>query len=305
MKKNIVIWGYGYEGLYASELFFSDDRYDFLGFADNNIYLQGFFTYGFPIRNMEQLKELDRKTGGVSVVIASNSYIEIIKQCVENEIDIEGVFLNRVVVKYSELARFENLSSKNRVVLFAGDIGDDVNIHNDCLYGLSISKWDKKHIYHDITKKYPLPDDSVDLYISENVFEFIDPQKYTETINEIYRVLKPGCSLRISMPDYNSPFMKRRAMTDENGKVLYDARENVMIKYGKNGLKGGMLFFSTYEKLKPILNNTEFSKFHWMRYFLEDGRQVRKDIDLDKGYLWRNDPKYNLEDYNIVVDCIK
>ena len=303
--KNIVIWGYCFEGLYLSEMIYSDNRYCFWGFVDNNPNMQGLYSYGQPIRNMKLLKELDDQIDNLSVIIASNDYIDIIKLFEKTKINIEGVYIKRRLVEYSSLARFNSLDLSQKVVLFAGDITDDININKKEVYGLSINKWDEKHIFHDITEEYPLPNNCIDSYISENVFEFIDEQLYEKILNEIYRILKVGGRLRISMPDYNSPFMKRRVLTNKIGEIVFDGREDAFMSLGENGIIGGTLFFSTVENLKFILEKSMFCKFDWLRYYLKDGTQIRKPIDMNNGYLWRNDKKYELEDYNIVVDCIK
>jgi predicted SAM-dependent methyltransferase len=53
----------------------------------------------------------------------------------------------------------------------------------------------------DFTKKWPLPDSRFDGIFSEHVFEHFDPEQGAHVLRECFRVLKPGASVRIVMPD--------------------------------------------------------------------------------------------------------
>lgn len=56
-------------------------------------------------------------------------------------------------------------------------------------------------IQHDLTTKLPHPDDSVDYIFSEHFFEHITRDQGLYLLKECRRVLKPGCTLRITTPD--------------------------------------------------------------------------------------------------------
>jgi len=79
--------------------------------------------------------------------------------------------------------------------------------------GLSLNESDSRHIQHNVTEPLPFPDDCVDVYQSEDVFEHIDPGKLPSVINEIYRVLKPGGLFRLSLPDYRCNILRERSFT--------------------------------------------------------------------------------------------
>lgn len=304
IMKNIVIFGYGYKGTILAKQIYRNCDYKFYGFADNSVYKQGNFAYDEPIRSMEMLKKLDNEVG-VSVIIASDEYYkEIIRQCEDNNIEIEGVFLNGRVKKYP-FASFESLDLTQNIKLYAGDIMDEIHLKDNNLYGLSITHQDDRHILHDITKPYPLPDNSIAAYEAECVLELIDPTKIIFAIDEIYRILKPGGCFRITVPDHYSPYLKRRAMRDAGGNILYDAGETYAVKYGKDGLTGGWTRFTTYDSFKEILEQTKFKNYDWLCFHTSDGELHKKFIDMTKGYNKRVKNETSEDEYNIVVDCYK
>ncbi|WP_082984335.1 class I SAM-dependent methyltransferase [Mycobacterium sp. 1465703.0] len=88
--------------------------------------------------------------------------------------------------------KFSDLSSLNFVKLYAGDIPGMPEYRSSKMVGLSLRKKDKWHIRHDVAKPLPIPDESVDNYQSEDVFEHIELERLPATISEIYRVLKKG-----------------------------------------------------------------------------------------------------------------
>ncbi|SHI16988.1 Predicted SAM-depedendent methyltransferase [Butyrivibrio fibrisolvens DSM 3071] len=298
---DIVIFGYGYYGTILAKRIKDDPRYNLIGFADNSKYKQGNYTYGHKIMSIKEVSDIK----GVSVIIASiQHYNEIIKECIEYNVRIEGVFLDNRIKKYP-WATFEKLDLSKDITLYAGDINDDVHLNNDNLFGLSITQNDDKHIAHDVTKPYPLPNACIASYESECVFELIGEENVLPALNEIYRILRPGGKLRLSVPDYYSPFLKNRAMTDKNGKILYDAGETYAIKYGKTGLIGGSIWYTNYDVLKEKIEKTKFKYVDWLCYHSMDGILHKKEIDLSKGYLHRVNNESSKDVYCIVVDLYK
>lgn len=302
--KNIIIFGYGYQGTGLAKKIYRDEKYNLLGFADNSIYKQGNYVYDAKILSMEELVELKKSTE-FSVIIACEAYYkDIITQCLDNDIDIEGVYLDGRIKSYP-FAEFKYLDLSSDIKLYAGDIADDVHLNDPNLYGLSITQHDDKHIFHDITTPYPLPDGCIASYEAECVLELINQDKLIFAINEIYRILKPGGYLRITVPDHYSPYLKRRAMRDKDGNVLYDAGETSLVKYGKNGIEGGWTRFTNYDDMKSVLEKTNFKDIKWLCYHTIDGTLHKENIDYSKGYNKRIINTDEMDQYNLLIDCIK
>jgi hypothetical protein len=66
------------------------------------------------------------------------------------------------------------------------------------------------HILFDITNRHPVEDKSVDIYISEHVFEHIEYNKIPYILTDIYRILKENGKLIISLPDYKNQYLLDR-----------------------------------------------------------------------------------------------
>ena len=89
---------------------------------------------------------------------------------------------------------FNDLHDSENIYLYAGDLPEG-NRENVPFIGLTLKPeaewWNEFHINHDVTAMIDLPDNSVDIFQSEDVFEHIEYDQLKSTINEIYRVLKP------------------------------------------------------------------------------------------------------------------
>ncbi len=301
---NIVIFGYGYEGIKLYRKLVNDNKYKVIGFADNSRFKQGNFVDGYPILSMDELAGL-KVTVHFSVIIAASKWFEIGRQLEEQNIPVRGIWQNGKIDGYERMS-FERLDLSKEITLYAGDICDEVHLSNPNLYGVSISKADARHILHDITKEYPLPDNSIFSYQAEDVLEHIEITKITDTINEIYRILKEGGLFRICLPDYFSPYLNGISMKDKEGNILFDPTGGGT--YGENGVSnGGHIWFPDYKKVKELLEKTKFSNVDFLCYHTESGQLIRKEIDFSKGYIGRvpRQKSQNKAVYSIVVDCYK
>lgn len=303
--KKIVIWGYAIQGIncYRKEIV-NSVQYEFVGFADNSPIKQHRFVNDKEVYSLEGLKNLKKKFD-FSVIIASSAWREIGKQLQMARIDIEGIYEDGTIRKYGEMT-FEQLDLSKNVKLYAGTIYDEIHYNDEELYGLSIDKSDAKHIFHDITKKYPLPDNCISHYQAEDVLEHIEFDKLVPTINEIYRILKPGALFRICLPDYYSPYLSEITLKDENGNCIFDPTGGGL--FGEQGVsEGGHVWFPNYKNVQGVLQKTKFVNYDFVCYHTEDGRLIKKEIDFEKGYILRipKDSQSKSEIYSIVVDCIK
>ncbi len=136
-------------------------------------------------------------------------------------------------------------------MLYAGDIPNFTEYEG--LIGLSLTTNDNRHIKHDITEPFPLPDNSVDSFQAEDVFEHIAYDHLLSIINEIYRVLKPGAIFRLSLPDYGCDILRDRSVKDASGNIIFDP--------GGGGTKEapGHVWFPYIQNVKALLERTQFA----------------------------------------------
>ena len=167
---NVVIFGYGYEGVKLYRKIKNDNEYTVIGFADNSVYKQNKIVGDHPIMSMSDLARLNEDTD-FAVIIAANKWFIIGQKLEEYDIPIKGIYQNGEIKRYKRM-NFELLDLSEQIILYAGDICDEVHMSNPNLYGLSINKADAKHILHDITSEYPLPDNTIQLgkYFAANPY---------------------------------------------------------------------------------------------------------------------------------------
>jgi radical SAM superfamily enzyme YgiQ (UPF0313 family)/SAM-dependent methyltransferase/predicted SAM-dependent methyltransferase len=191
------------------------------------------------------------------------------------------------------------------IKFYAGDIPDQPEYAG--LIGLSIAGNDTRHLYHDLRLPIPLPDNTVDSFQSEDVFEHIDRENMPAIVEEIYRVLKPGCLFRLSVPDYRCDLLRDRSDKDSTGRIVFDpagegTRENP-----------GHRWFPTIESVSAILDNSSFARngtVDYLHYYRTDGSFVLKPIDYTKGHIDRT-PDFDARvqsprrPMSLVVDLVK
>ena len=209
-------------------------------------------------------------------------------------------FIQRI---FEKVLTFNYIFTREKIQLYAGELADRGEKNNN-LVGLVLHKGNHFSIHHDITEPYPLPDNCVYSYQSEDVFEHIELEKMPQVLNEIYRILKPGGYLRISVPDYRCNALKERSVI-ENGKIVFDPVGGGVYKNG-HVLKGGHVWFPYYETVKKLLDESLFEKYEFLHYYNENNVPVRKEIDYSKGFIART-PEFRGENgaVSIVVDCYK
>jgi ubiquinone/menaquinone biosynthesis C-methylase UbiE len=177
---------------------------------------------------------------------------------------------------------------------------------------LSSNKHNETHLIHDITKPIPLPNNSVDVYLSEDVFEHLDYNSLPTIINEIYRVLKPSGVLRLAMPDYRCDILANRSIKDKTGNIIFDPQGGGSFVNGKI-IGGGHLWFPYYETTKALLQQTDFFKrgqINFLHYYNQKNKSITNQIDYDVCYV-RRTPDHDgrvskpYRAMSIVVDLIK
>ncbi len=211
-------------------------------------------------------------------------------------------------IKNNKLS-FTGVADRDFLFLYAGDIPGTDEYADDRIVGLSLSRRDGRHIKHDITKPYPLSDESVDVYQAEDVFEHIEFSCLVKVIDEIYRVLKTGGYFRLSVPDYRCDVLYNRSEKDGLGNIVYDPFGGGNYRKGRV-VNGGHLWFPRYETVKKLIDDSKFDRYKFYHYYDESGQSVTDPIDYSKGYVARtpdHDDRVQMpyRAMSIVVDMFK
>lgn len=210
--------------------------------------------------------------------------------------------------------KFEDLTTFNEIYLYLGDMSEQRRlVTNKNFIGLSLTQNNNLHIRHDVTNSIPLKDNTVDIVQSEDVMEHIEYDLLTETINEIYRILKPDGLFRLSLPDYGCDILYNRSRKDKNLNIIFDdGGGGKYDEINKKVIDGGHVWFPTYDKVKSLLETTYFSsdKINYLHYYDTNNAPVTNKIDYTKGYISRtpdNDSRVKnpYRPMSIVVDCYK
>lgn len=235
------------------------------------------------------------------------NYYEVAKWLDDCKISVIGYYdIEQEKVLPWQKISWEHISKKKKVCLYAGDIYTDFEQYpDDQVICLSLINENYRCIKHDITLPYPLKDNTIESYQIEDVIEHIEKNKIIQILNEIYRILRVGGYLRLSMPDYNSPLALHNSFIDNNGNIIYDPRGGGGFINGKV-CNGGHIWFPTYELIKEILEQSDFSIYKFYRYYDSDGKKHTEKINYEMGYIRRTKEHLpNKKDVSIVVDCFK
>lgn len=169
-----------------------------------------------------------------------------------------------------------------------------------------------RNIPHDASKPYPIPDNSIDCYQSEDVFEHIELAKIPALIDEIHRILKPGGLFRLSVPDYRFDGYRDRSHFDPDGNILFDPGGGGQYADGKV-VGGGHVWHPTIEIVKDLFETSSFStrgRVEFLHYTDADGSHMLAPIDYSLGHIQRV-PEHDQRvtehprPISIVVDAIK
>lgn len=208
--------------------------------------------------------------------------------------------------------KFSDIQDKQEICLYCGDMDQSRIVLSGIPFtGLSLFQNNSSHIQTDITKKLDLYDASVDLIQSEDVFEHIEYDLIPNVLQEMYRVIKPGGYLRLSVPDYRCDVLYERSNKDVNGTIIFDAGGGgVYDEVNKKVTQGGHVWFPTYELVKQLVDKSSFKHYVFYHYYDKNNKPVTKDISYEKGYISRT-PDHDKRVQNprrpmsIVVDLFK
>ena len=206
-----------------------------------------------------------------------------------------------------DVASWAKLRKSAEINLYAGDLPDLKGYEK--FTGLSVTKRNRRHIRHDVSQPYPLPDNSVEMFQSEDVFEHIEFERMPAIIAEIHRILKPGGLFRLGLPDYRCDVLERRSVKDASGQIIFDPQGGGRYIEGKV-VNRGHVWFPKYETVRELLAGSPFRIVDFRHYYDEEGRAVTHPIDYSKGHVKRtpdHDPRVQnpYRPISIVVDCYK
>lgn len=205
----------------------------------------------------------------------------------------------------AEDPRWQQLSNQPQLLLYAGDVPCRPQYQG--WTGLSLNQQDERHILHDITLPFPLPDNSVDGFQAEDVLEHIHYQDLDAVLGEIFRILKPGALLRLSVPDYRCDILRARSVRDDAGNILFDPEG------GGTPERPGHLWFPRIEELRQLLERSPFARqgrIDYLHYYNPDGSFVTHPVDYAKGHVARSpdfDPRvqHPYRPLSLIVDLVK
>lgn len=126
---------------------------------------------------------------------------------------------------------------------------------------------------HDITELPMFEDGSVELIYCCHAFEYFDRQQVPQVLREWWRVLEPGGTLRLAVPDFDA-LIEVYHRTGELSKIIGP----LYGRFAVAGVPGGCLYHKTVynsDDLRGMLESAGFTNVH--RY---DWRQtLHRDYD--------------------------
>ncbi len=203
---------------------------------------------------------------------------------------------------------FANLGAPIR--LYAGNLNPGLPQYQTH-FGLAINPRSPRDIPHDCARPIPLPDNSVAVFQSEDVFEHLPLEKMPSLLNDIHRVLEPGGLLRLSLPDYRGPILRARSVIDSTGEILFDPGGGGKYMEGRV-VDGGHLWFPEIGIVRQLFEDSRFetARTHFLHYNADDGSSITHPIDYSHGHIQRTPDhdsrtKVSGDALSIVVDARK
>jgi len=210
--------------------------------------------------------------------------------------------------------KFSDIINNKNIYLYLGDLPyNRITLTKKQFIGLSLGQDNNTHIKHDVTKPFELNNNTIDIIQSEDVMEHIEYSKLQDSINEIYRILKPDGLFRLSLPTYECDVLYNRSLKDDDNNIIFDSGGGGSYDYiNKKVIGGGHVWFPTYKSVKQLLLFTHFKedKIHFLHYYDCENKPVINDIDYSLGFIERT-PDHDIRVQNpkrpmsIVVDCYK
>ena len=185
--------------------------------------------------------------------------------------------------------------------------------------GLALQPAHEREIRHNLTDPLPYADDSIAKVQAQDVLEHLPFEKVPFVLDEIYRVLKPGGTFRLSVPDYRSPVQKRRSIYDARGRVIGDllmgatsyldqATGDARVKFSEDG--EAHIWFPRYELITHLVLKSQLRKaqIHFYQAFLDDHTYLCEPVPEDEMFVQRaapHDRRAGGAPTSIIADFVK
>lgn len=164
-------------------------------------------------------------------------------------------------VDYSEVG--------DNFIYFGNLLPDEPQYKSGLFYGLALIPRFDKDILHDARCRMPFSDGSIAGFQAQDVFEHIPYDDLTSILDDIFRCLRSGGIFRLSVPDYNSPLLRRRSVYDCDGNILCDLAMGGHVSAPISGpvqvrfiasAGEAHLWFPTYVNLMRLVLSSEIRK---------------------------------------------
>jgi SAM-dependent methyltransferase len=185
--------------------------------------------------------------------------------------------------------------------------------------GLALEPAHARETKHNLTDPLPYADGSIAKIQAQDVLEHLPFEKVPAVLDEIYRVLKPGGTFRLSVPDYRSPVQKRRSVYDARGRVIGDlmmgatsyldpSTGDAKVRFSEDG--EAHLWFPRYELITHLVLKSELRKarIHFYQGFIDDHSYLCEPVPEDEMFVQRaapHDRRAGGAPTSIVADFVK
>ena len=185
-------------------------------------------------------------------------------------------------------ATWKTVLRQTEPMLYAGELARHIQQFRSHI-GVTPFVSSTRNILHDIRTPMPIPDKTINIFQSEDVFEHVPYEEIPAVFEEIYRVLKAGGLFRLSVPDYRCPLMLDRSIKDEAGHPIFDPEGGGAFRDGKV-VDGGHAWFPVYETVKALFEKSSFAiqgNVQYLHYTTSSGHSVLNPIDYSLGFVMR------------------
>lgn len=163
---------------------------------------------------------------------------------------------------------------EEKYVYFGNLLPEESQYKSGLFVGLALNPKYAHDIKHDARQPMAFAGSSVDGFQSQDVFEHIEFDKVVPILDDVYRCLKPGGIFRMSLPDYNSPVLRRRSVYDCEGRILHDATMGgtvtgqptggLTVTFPTNG--NAHVWFPTYANVNQLIVQSQIRKCETIKF---------------------------------------